>query len=117
MTLVWGKISDIAQSQQGFDTILRYLACLATRKSCDTTKQSVSGCSHNLKLFERIEHSGIRYGIKCKQTNAAAAATYNSLADVVRLLTERSDTKSNEKLGGFRFQLQASYVSSHTEEL
>ena len=28
--------------------------------------------SHNAKLFERIEHYGIRYGIKCKQTNAAA---------------------------------------------
>ena len=26
--------------------------------------------SHNAKLFERIEHSGIRYDIKCKQTNA-----------------------------------------------
>ena len=33
---------------------------------------------------------------------------YNSWADVVRLLAE---------LGGFQFQLQASYVSSHTEEL
>ena len=38
----------------------------------------------------------------------------NSLADVVRLLT---DTKCNVKLGGFRSQLQASYVSNHTEEL
>ena len=36
---------------------------------------------------------------------------------MVRLLAERSDTKSNVKLGGFRSQLQASYVSSHTEEL
>ena len=42
---------------------------------------------------------------------------YNSLADVVRLLAKRSDTKSNVKLGGFRSQLQASYVFSHTEEL
>ena len=29
----------------------------------------------------------------------------------------RSDTKSNVKLGGFWSRLQASYVSSHTEEL
>ena len=30
--------------------------------------------SHNAKLFERIEHSGSRLGIKkCKQTDAAAA--------------------------------------------
>ena len=36
---------------------------------------------------------------------------------MVRLLAERSDTKSNIKLDGFRPQLQASYVSSHTEEL
>ena len=36
---------------------------------------------------------------------------------MVRLLAERSDTKSNVKLGGFWSQLQASYVSSHTEEL
>ena len=36
---------------------------------------------------------------------------------MVRLLAEQSDTKSNVKLGGFRSQLQASYVSSHTEEL
>ena len=32
---------------------------------------------------------------------------------MVRLLADRSDTKSNVKLGGFRSQLQASYVSSH----
>ena len=36
---------------------------------------------------------------------------------MVRLLDERSDTKSNVKLGRFRSQLQASYVSSHIEEL
>ena len=36
---------------------------------------------------------------------------------MVHLLPERSDTKSNVKSGGFRSQLQASYVSSHTEEL
>ena len=36
---------------------------------------------------------------------------------MVHLLVERSDTKCNVKLGGFRFQLQASYVSSHIEEL
>ena len=36
---------------------------------------------------------------------------------MVRLLAERSDTKSNVKMVGFRFQLQASYMSSHTEEL
>ena len=42
---------------------------------------------------------------------------YNSRADVVRLLAERYDAKFNVKLGGFRSQLQASYVSSHTEKL
>ena len=42
--------------------------------------------------------------------------SYNSLADVVRL-AEQSYTKSKVKLGGFWSQLQASYVSSHTEEL
>ena len=36
---------------------------------------------------------------------------------MVRLLAERYDTKSNVRLGGFWSQLQASYVSSHTEEL
>ena len=36
---------------------------------------------------------------------------------MVRLLAERYDTKSNVKLGGFRSQLQASDVSSRTEEL
>ena len=40
---------------------------------------------------------------------------YNSRADIVSLLAERYYTKSN--LGGFRTQHQASYVSSHTEEL
>ena len=48
-------------------------------------------------------------GIKCKKTNA-------TIYDVVRLLAERSDTKSNLKLGGFRSQVQVSYVFSHTEE-
>ena len=42
---------------------------------------------------------------------------YNTRADVVRLLAEKDDTKSNVKLGGFRSQLQASYVSSYTEKL
>ena len=42
---------------------------------------------------------------------------YNSQYDVVRLLAERYDTKSNAKLGGFRSQLQASYMSNYTEEL
>ena len=36
---------------------------------------------------------------------------------MIRLLAERSDTNSNVKLGGCLSQLQASYVSSHTEEL
>ena len=35
---------------------------------------------------------------------------------MVRLLAERSDTKSNVELGGFRSQLQASYMSSQTEK-
>ena len=37
---------------------------------------------------------------------------YNSRADVVHLLADWYDTK----LGGFRSQLQASCVSSHTEK-
>ena len=36
---------------------------------------------------------------------------------MVRLLAERCDAKSNVKLGRFWSQLQASYVSNHTEEL
>ena len=36
---------------------------------------------------------------------------------MVCLLAERYDTKSNVKLGGFQSLLQASYVSSHIEEL
>ena len=36
---------------------------------------------------------------------------------MVRMLTERYDNKCNVILSGFRSQLQASYVSSHTEEL
>ena len=35
---------------------------------------------------------------------------------MVRLLAERFNTKSNVKLGRLWSQLQASYVSSHTEE-
>ena len=42
---------------------------------------------------------------------------YKSQADVVRLLAEWYDTKSNIKLGGFQSQLQASNMSSHTEKL
>ena len=42
---------------------------------------------------------------------------YNSRADVVRLLAERYDTKSNVKWGLFRFHFQASYESSHIEKL
>ena len=36
---------------------------------------------------------------------------------MVRLLAEQSNTKSKVKLDGFWSQLQASYVSSHTEDL
>ena len=36
---------------------------------------------------------------------------------MIHLLAEQYDTKSNVKLGGFRPQLQAFYVSSHIEEL
>ena len=43
--------------------------------------------------------------------------SYNSRVDVIRLLAEQYDAKSNVKLNGFRSQLQASYLSSHTEEL
>ena len=67
---------------------MKHLVCLAKQKSCYTTK--------NKRYF---------------------LIPYNSLADVVRLLAARSDTNSNVKLGGFRSQLQASKVSSHTEEL
>ena len=81
--------------------------------------EGIYGCrSHNGKLFEQIE-----YSVKCKQTNKMQTnegyylMPYNSLADMVHLLAEQSDTKSSVKLGGFRSQLQASYVSSHTEEL
>ena len=35
----------------------------------------------------------------------------------MRQLAERSDTKSNQKLGEFQSRLQAFYVYSHTEEL
>ena len=42
---------------------------------------------------------------------------YKNLGEVVCLLAERSDTKSNVKLGVFKPQLQASYVSSHSKEL
>ena len=36
---------------------------------------------------------------------------------MVHLLAERSGTKSNVKLSGFRFLIQAYYVSSYIEEL
>ena len=43
------------------------------------TSDNINSIVVNAKLFERIEHSGIRYGIKCKQTNAAAAVLLNTL--------------------------------------
>ena len=55
--------------------------------------------------------------IKCKQNKNYNLMLYNSRADMVRLLGERYDTNSNVRLGGFRSQLQASFVSSNTEEL
>ena len=42
---------------------------------------------------------------------------YNSRADVGRPVAEWYDNKPKVKLGAFQSQLQASYVSSHTEEL
>ena len=40
----------------------------------------------------------------------------NPLANVVRLLAEWSETKSNVKFDEFRSRLRASCVSRHTEE-
>ena len=42
---------------------------------------------------------------------------YKSRADVSHLLAERYDTISNVKLDGFRPQLEASCVSSQSEDL
>ena len=47
----------------------------------------------------------------------ATTKCLKSRADVFYLLAEQYDTKSNVNFGGFRSQLQASYVSSHIEEL
>ena len=74
-------------------------------------------CSHNTRPFQRIEHYVTRKGIKCKKNERYNLIPYNFWADVVCLLAERYDAKTNVKLGGFRSQLRASYVSSHTEEL
>ena len=38
------------------------------------------------------------------------------IANVVRLLAERPEIKSNVMLDGFRPWIRASYVSSHTED-
>ena len=44
------------------------------------SSEGIYGCrSNNAKLFERIEHSGIREGIKGKQTDAAADVLFNTL--------------------------------------
>ena len=54
---------------------------------------------------------------KCKQNESYYFMPYHSRADMVCFLAERYDTKSNVKLGWFQSQLQASNMSSHTEEL
>ena len=43
--------------------------------------------------------------------------SYNSRADVCRLMSERYDTKSNVNSGGFQSQFEVSYVFSQTGEL
>ena len=53
----------------------------------------------NAKHYEWIEHSGILLG-KMKTNEIYYIMHYNSRVDVVCMLTERSDTKSNLKLGG-----------------
>ena len=84
----------------------------------EDSSEGICGChSHNAKLFEWIEHSGIRSGINVNKTKATKLMSYDSRTDVVRLLAEWYDNKSKVKFGRFRSQLQASYVSSNTEEL
>ena len=56
------------------------------------------------------------YLSKFKNENFVLVRNIN-YTPMVPLLVERSDTKSNVKMDRFRSQLQASYVSSHTEEL
>ena len=62
--------------------------------------------SHNAKLFERIEHSGSRLGIIVNKRTLLLLlllSLHNTLkiplANVVRLLAEWSETKSNVKTG------------------
>ena len=82
------------------------------------SSEGIYGChSHNAKLFDRIEHSGIRLDINVKTNESYYLMFYYSWAEVVRLLAEGYDTKLNVKLGGFRSQLQALNVSSQIEEL
>ena len=52
-----------------------------------------------------------------KKSGNILKAPRNSRTDVVRMLAERYETKSNVKLDGFRSQLQESYVFNPTEVL
>ena len=54
---------------------------------------------------------------KCKQTKAKHLCIIIPEQMYVVKMAERLDTMSSMKSGGFRSQLEASCVSSHTEEL
>ena len=55
--------------------------------------------------------------INKKLNTKSLSVIFNIIYIYIHLLVEWSNTKSNIKLGRFWSHLQASYVSSHTEEL
>ena len=59
--------------------------------------------SHNAKLFNELSIL-VSGKAKILTNESDYKMPYNSRADVVRLLAERYDTKSNIKLDGFRFK-------------
>ena len=83
------------------ETVCLWMTIYTPPMRIEHSSEGIYGChSYNALLFERIEHSGVRKGINVNN-ESYYLTPYNSRADVVRLLAERYDTKSNVKVGGF----------------
>ena len=59
----------------------------------------------------------LTYAVLSKAASSTIFWVFGMTQPGIHLLAEWYDTKSSIKLGGFWSQLQASYVSSNTEEL
>ena len=102
-----GSISDWRLSQPGFDPSFGNLACLATAKSCDTTKQSVFGWLYiyTLRISGKVDKSG---------TSKRFSSYISCFIQKIRAQTLEADKGKMRERGGLMWWWQGLLVLTIT---